>query len=335
MTVSSLPAQPTDLAAVRDRVDAVLHEFLDAKVRTAAAGCLPAEVVQVLHGFVFAGGKRIRPLLCTVGWHAAGGHGVPEPVVRVAAALEMFHAFCLIHDDVMDNSATRRGRSTVHRALAAAYPGDDGAAADRFGAHAAILVGDLALVWADEILHTAGLTAAQLAAVMPLIAVMRTEVVFGQYLDLLATGYPGQDIEAILRIAHYKTARYTVERPLHTGAALAGADTGVRNALSAYALPIGEAFQLRDDLLGVYGSPERTGKSNLDDLCEGKATVLLALAHKRATPDQLALLHALVGRTDLAEEHAAQIRTVPGSHRRPRHSRAHDPHPPRAGPARP
>ncbi|WP_030842326.1 polyprenyl synthetase family protein [Streptomyces sp. NRRL F-4474] len=311
MSTPSALAGPATLATVAKQTDTVLARFLTRKVATAAAQHLPADVPKALRDFLGAGGKRIRPLLCAVGWHAAdGSEQVPAPVVQVAASLEMFHAFALIHDDLMDDSETRRGRPTVHCALAAARQSSAPTTAERFGANAAILVGDLALAWSDELLHTAGLTPAQFAVVLPLIDAMRTEVMYGQYLDLLATGHPGRDVEAAMRIVRYKTARYTIERPLHIGAALAGADTRLRDALSAYALPVGEAFQLRDDLLGTYGHPDRTGKSTLDDLRTGKATVLLAVAHERATPAQLDLLHTLVGNDSLNEDHAAQIRTV-------------------------
>ncbi|GHE09732.1 polyprenyl synthetase family protein [Streptomyces alanosinicus] len=294
-------------------VDARLDDFQAAKERTAAAQGLPAELSRALGDFLAAGGKRLRPLLCVLGWHTAGrARGqAPAPVVQVAASLEMFHAFCLIHDDIMDDSATRRGRPTVHRALAALHQGRAGrGAADRLGTSAAILVGDLALAWADELLHTADLTSAQLTAVLPLVDAMRTEVVYGQYLDLLTTGHTGEDVEVALRIARYKTATYTCERPLQVGAALAGASAAVRSALSAYALPIGEAFQLRDDILGAFGDPAATGKSSWEDLRDGKHTVLMALALQRADAVQREALHTLVGDPALSEEGAARIRDI-------------------------
>jgi geranylgeranyl diphosphate synthase type I len=296
---------------VRTRVDTVLDEFLTRKAKTAAAHQLPEEVTATLHGFLQAGGKRLRPLLCVIGWHAAGGHGAPLPVLRAAASLEMFHAFCLIHDDIMDHSTTRRGRPSLHRALAGIHAqGRTADAADRLGVGAAILVGDLALAWSDELLHTAGLSADQLAAVLPIIDAMRTEVMYGQYLDLTATGRPTEDLDRCLAIIRHKTATYTVERPLHIGAALAGAGRAHRAAITRYALPVGEAFQLRDDLLGVYGAPEATGKSCLEDLREGKHTALVALALRRATPAQQAVLRALVGNPDLDDEGYRRILRV-------------------------
>lgn len=298
---------------IRDRVDGCLEDFLVAKSRAALAQGLPTEIPRVLRGFLGAGGKRIRPLLCVVGWLAGGGTGVvPQAVVRVAASLELFHAFALIHDDVMDDSDTRRGAPTVHRAQAArrTAAGGTGSEAERFGLGAAILAGDAALAWSDGLLHTAGLPPERLMRVLPLVDAMRTEVVHGQFADLEATGSPGGDVEAALAVVRYKTATYTIERPLHVGAALAAAGEGVLEVLSGYALPVGEAFQLRDDLLGVFGSGERTGKSRLDDLRAGKHTVLVAQAFRYADPGQRQVLLALLGRAGLDEGDAETLRGV-------------------------
>ncbi|MFM9456131.1 polyprenyl synthetase family protein [Streptomyces europaeiscabiei] len=296
-------------AALRSRVTSVLDGFLEHKAGTAAKLRMPAEVTECLRDLLAAGGKRLRPLLCVSGWQAAGGHGTPETLIKTAASLEMFHAFCLIHDDIMDNSGSRRGVPTVHRRLAQHHAGGRTVlAARQVGVSGAILIGDLALAWSDELLHAAGLTPRQLDAVRPLIHEMRSEVMYGQYLDVTAAGRPAADVEQALRIVRYKTAKYTVERPLHIGAALAGAPPAVREALSAYALPVGEAFQLRDDLLGVFGTPEVTGKPSLDDLREGKHTVLVALALERADTGQRRVLRSLLGAPRLDEAGADRIR---------------------------
>ncbi|MFD9409382.1 polyprenyl synthetase family protein [Streptomyces sp. NPDC059989] len=313
MTVypASAAASTLDLPVIRHDVDAVLEEFLRHKVAAAADSFLPDEVPRALEVFVFAGGKRLRPLLCVIGWHAVQDHGVTSAVVRAGAALEMFHAFALIHDDLMDRSDTRRGRPTVHRALADRHrasraPGDS----DRVGASAAILVGDLALAWSDELLHTAGLSPSQLAAVLPVVDMMRTEVMYGQYLDLVTTGRFTADVGAALRVIRLKTAKYTCERPLHIGALLGGGGPEVLAACTAFALPLGEAFQLRDDLLGAYGSVGTTGKSASDDFRDGKQTVLLALALQRADDSQQRMLRKLIGNPDLDDDGAAGVREI-------------------------
>lgn len=263
-------------------------------------------LVSLLEEFM-TGGKRIRPLLTVLGWQAVGGESGTDAVVRVAASLEMFHAFALIHDDIMDDSDTRRGRPTIHRALSDKRGADH---TDRFGLSAAVLLGDLAFAWSDQLLHTAGLTPEQSTAVHPLITEMRTEVMLGQYLDLQATGKLTDDVDATLTVNRYKTAKYTIERPLHIGAALAGATPQALAACTAYALPLGEAFQLRDDLLGVYGNERDTGKSRLDDLRAGKNTTLVALALRAGDTEQIARLHTLLGDAGLDETDAEEIRAI-------------------------
>ncbi|MEU1803393.1 polyprenyl synthetase family protein [Streptomyces sp. NPDC019937] len=309
MTAPAPVADTLDLAAVRTAVDRTLENFLADKLKTAEADEM-VDVIGVLDRFLRAGGKRLRPLLCVCGWHAARGGPGLEVVLRAAAALELFHAFALIHDDVMDGSDTRRGHPSAHRALQAVRDGSDAKAAEWFGISSAILLGDLALIWSDELLTGAPMTAGQHLAVRPVLDVMRSEVMQGQYLDLLATGTVTGDLQQAMAVVRYKTAKYTVERPLHVGAVLAGGSPADLAVCSAYALPIGEAFQLRDDLLGVFGDPRETGKSDLDDLREGKRTPLVAMAVQRADERQLAVLRGGLGRPDLDEEDAAAIRGV-------------------------
>ncbi|MBT2422741.1 polyprenyl synthetase family protein [Streptomyces sp. ISL-22] len=298
-----------DLDAIRDRVDTVLADFLRRPPSTVPSQRGHGdELAQALRDFVLAPGKRIRSLLCVLGWQAAGGGDGEQALWQTAASLEVFHAFALIHDDIIDSSQTRRGRPSVHRAFAARHRARPDA--DAFGVHAAVLLGDLALTCSDTLMHRAGLSARQRDAVLPLIDAMRGEVLLGQYMDLMATGRPTDDVEHALTIARLKTAKYTVERPLHVGAALAGADGELLGLCSAFALPLGEAFQLRDDLLGVFGDPALTGKPVLDDLRSGKATVLMALAMRHATPSQRRTLEALVGRPDLDAEDAVRVRRI-------------------------
>ncbi|MFF1377338.1 polyprenyl synthetase family protein [Streptomyces sp. NPDC058308] len=305
--ISTLDALDSEI--VLKSVDDALADFLAVKNSATAQPHLP-----YLSGLVrdfLSGGKRIRPLLCATGWRAMGGGDDDEPMIQIAACLEMFHAFALIHDDVMDNSDTRRGRSTIHRTMAAHRATSRGAEeADWFGVSAAVLLGDLTLTWSDELLHQAGLTPGQLAAVLPLLAEMRTELMLGQYLDLHATGELTADVDATLNVYRYKTAKYTIERPLHIGAAMAGAGPEAMAAFTAYALPLGEAFQLRDDLLGVYGDPLITGKSRMDDLRAGKNTALTALALSAADGEQTARLRRLLGDPLLDEEGAETVRGI-------------------------
>ncbi|GHA47253.1 geranylgeranyl pyrophosphate synthase [Streptomyces spiroverticillatus] len=311
---ATAPRPPT---TQHSSIEKILHGFLSAPHFTDPE---LVRATRLLHDFVLNGGKRLRPTLCCLGYSAVTGRDPTPPVLRAAASLELFHAFALIHDDVMDQSATRRGVPTLHHSLGP-DPGPDRhprpAASHRYppstghdGICRAILVGDLAFAWSDQILHSSGLTPQQLQDVRPLVNAMRTEVMGGQYLDVAAARQDGRDLAAALRVIRHKTAKYTIERPLHLGAILGGATEQQLRDLTDYALPLGEAFQLRDDLLGVFGDPAVTGKSRLDDLREGKRTVLMALALRAAAPTHQRRLHALWGKPDLTEGEAQQIRHI-------------------------
>jgi geranylgeranyl diphosphate synthase type I len=311
MTATLTSPMELDLHSYRVRVEECLEAFFAGKARAAQSRALPALAVGELRAFLGAGGKRIRPMLCACGWYAAGGGPEPSGLVSAGAALELFHAFALIHDDVMDRSDTRRGQPTVHRCLATEFARTHPhAEAEQLGTSAAILIGDLALTWSDELLHTAGLSPDRFAAALALVDEMRTEVMYGQYLDLTGGARLEGRTEMPLTVIRYKTAKYTIERPLQLGAALAGADRRLLDALSAFAIPLGEAFQLRDDLLGVFGEPGETGKSRLDDLREGKHTVLVALALAAASKQQEADLRATLGNQAITAADAGQAREI-------------------------
>jgi geranylgeranyl diphosphate synthase type I len=234
---------PAALDLVRRRVDQALASFLQERRETMATiAPEAAEMVDEIRRIVAAGGKRIRPAFCYWGYRAAGGDD-GESIVRAAAALELFHTFALIHDDVMDESETRRGEPTTHVQFAGARAGE--ADALRFGRSVAVLIGDLAAVLADEALIDSGFPADRLLPALRRYALMREEVAAGQFLDVRgAVGTPSPD-----RIAFLKTGAYTVEGPLHVGALLGGGSPELLAALSGFARPLGIAFQFRDDLI--------------------------------------------------------------------------------------
>ena len=299
---------PTDL---RDRVDKALHEFLQRAV-TPLAGISPdlEPFGAVTEAFVLDGGKRLRPAFCYWGHRAAGGDD-SDALVRAAASLELLQACALVHDDVIDASDTRRGAPSVHRRFAgihrsSGWQGDP----EAFGSAAAILLGDLALIWADTLLADSGLPAVALQRAFTVWDAMRVEVMCGQYLDVVEQARGGGSVERALRVARFKSAKYTVERPLHLGARLADADDDLVQVLSDYGLPIGEAFQLRDDVLGVYGDPVETGKPAGDDLREGKRTVLVAYALEGANDAQRDALRRLLGDPALDEDGVTILRDV-------------------------
>jgi geranylgeranyl diphosphate synthase, type I len=298
------PLDAVDLERLRTAVTAALEEFLAGQRRT--LGAMSPRLIGVADELcaLARGGKRLRPAFAYWGWRGAAPDA-PGPaeddaaVLRAVAALEFVHVSALVHDDVMDGAATRRGRPATHVGFAAQH-GDGRLAGDAgaFGVGAAILVGDLALVWSDELLRCSGISPGALGRARPVWDTMRTEVTAGQYLDLLraAGGLPGP--QGALTVARYKSAGYTVQRPLQLGAALAGAGPRVVAACSAIGLPLGEAFQLRDDVLGVFGDPSITGKSADDDLREGKQTLLIALAEQDADAAGRRLLAEALGNQD-------------------------------------
>lgn len=256
------------------------------------------------------GGKRLRPAFCYWGYIGAGGQHLHHGI-RAAAALELLQASALIHDDVMDNSDTRRGLPAVHRQFEASHiaNGWQGAPAD-FGRAAAILIGDLALVWTDAMLLGSGFDAAALVRAKPIFDSMRTELMAGQFLDVLEQARGGGSVDRALRVMRFKTTAYTIERPLHLGAALADSEPGVMDAYTAFGVPLGEAFQLRDDVLGVFGDPAETGKPAGDDVREGKRTVLIALAQARADAPTRAVLDRLVGDAQLDATGLETVREI-------------------------
>lgn len=267
-------------------VERVLADYLDAASEPIKhlEPCMDA--VGALTDFVLGGGKRLRPTFAWWAWRGAGGAAEgpeAEGALQAVAALELIQACALIHDDLMDSSETRRGSPTVHVAFAKrhAEAGWHGPA-ERFGLAASVLIGDLALAWADDMFTSSPLPAAALEAARPAWQAMRTEVLAGQYLDVHAQATADSTVAAALRVNELKTAAYTVARPLHIGAALAGADRELLGTLLSFGQHLGVAFQLRDDLLGVFGDPEVTGKPAGDDLREGKRTVLVAEGLERA-----------------------------------------------------
>ena len=279
MSPSLAPDAPAVLTDVASRVEARLDAFLGEEQRRWGAhepdlGVLVARVRR----FVTGGGKRLRPAFCHWGWVGAGGSPDDDGVATVGAAFELLHGFALLHDDVMDGSETRRGEPALHRLLddehrAQRWRGEP----RRFGEGLAILAGDLAYAYANLLL--AGASPATTAVWHEL----QIELTMGQYLDVVGAARGDRDVRLAQQVALLKSGRYTVERPLQVGAALAGRLDDLGAHYAAFGGPLGEAFQLRDDLLGVFGDPTSLGKPVGDDLREGKATLLLAAAERLAT----------------------------------------------------
>lgn len=300
---------PPSLSALAVRVDDRLADLFEGEIsRWQVVDPVLVEPLRSLRRLVDAGGKRLRPAFCHWAFVGAGGDPDDPRVVDAGAAFEMLHAFALVHDDVMDGSDTRRGERTAHLVFADAHRAAGWRGEGRrFGEGAAILIGDLAHVYADQLLGDVP------GDVWTVWNELRLELNVGQYLDLLGTARADRDRDLARRISRYKSGKYTIERPLHVGAALAGRLADLRASLSAYGDPLGEAFQLRDDVLGVFGDPARTGKPVGQDLREGKPTPLLAVAVERATGgarDGAADLLDRVGEPDLTDDDIGALQQV-------------------------
>lgn len=318
-----MPTLPlVDRENVRDQVDSVIERFL-LTARENAHADYGEETGPLFDAMerLLSGGKRLRAAFTYWSWRAHGGlvgSEAGEAAIGVGAALELFQAAALFHDDLMDKSDTRRGSPTAHIHFAKvhreqSWPGDD----VQFGLSAAVLLGDLSLVASEEVFSEAVelLSPDVSSSVRRIFNHMREEVTLGQYLDVLSQVRPWQvdatqAEESARRVIRAKSARYSVEHPISLGAALAGASDSQRRTCREFGLPLGEAFQLRDDILGVFGDPSETGKPAGDDLREGKRTVLLARAMGSASPPDVAELRDKVGSPDLNSDDIDRLRSI-------------------------
>ena len=300
--------------AITEQLRRYLH---DRRARTAYIGGSEGGDYDVLVGaledFVLNGGKRLRPAFAYWGWRAVAS-GDPDPdVLLLFSALELLHACALVHDDVIDDSSTRRGKPTAHVRFAALHRDRRWSGSpDRFGASAAILLGDLALAWADDIVFGLDLPPDARRRIHTVWGEIRTEVLGGQYLDIVAEAGAAESIASAMTVATFKTACYTVARPLQLGVAAAADRPDVQAVFGQFGTDLGVAFQLRDDVLGVFGDPAVTGKPSGDDLRSGKRTVLLAEAVELADKsDPLAanLLRDSIG-AQLTDAQVGELRDV-------------------------
>jgi len=266
--------------AIRQAVQTTVEEFIDTRCAPDLRAAGVDVAADVLRGFV-GGGKCVRPTFMYLGWLCGAEHD--SAALRAAAGLELLHAFALLQDDVMDGSALRRGRDAGHVAFAHWHRRRSlSGSPDRFGESAAVLLGDLCLVWAAQMMRESGVSAVALDRVWPRYDAMRTELAIGQFADLINDASRFPTLDRVLAVSRRKSGNYTVRRPLEMGAAMAGCDESILAMLGGYGDAIGEAFQMRDDLLGIFGSPAVTGKPSGSDLLERKATTVVAAAYHLA-----------------------------------------------------
>ena len=309
LTATPMPMAeiPTEVRIVADLVDHRIQQLFNGeRERWVAVDTRLGEAVDELERMA-NGGKRLRAAFCYYSWLGAGGQpSQQEQIVDAGAACELLQTFALIHDDIMDNAATRRGEQTIHHRQAQRIEGNGWRGEPRrYGEGVALLVGDLSHVYADQLIGASSVEARGLWDEL------RVELNMGQYLDMRSAASSEFDRETAQRVATFKSALYTIVRPLQLGAAYAlpEPDSELHRKLEAFGRPVGQAFQLRDDLLGVLGDPGQVGKPVGDDLREGKVTELVAVALERADEYQRAEL-AGIGRADLTDGDCARIVAV-------------------------
>ena len=307
---------PLDREDLRSRVQTRLDTELERwEVELAEIGPDVIDLIEPVRSLL-QGGKRLRAGFAYWGWRAAGRED-HDGAVSLATSMELFQAAALVHDDVMDDSETRRGKPAVHRSLARTHAtrGWHGEP-DRFGAAGAILAGNLCLGWCDDLFADSGLPPQSLADARPVFERMRGQLMAGQFLDIVTSMRPwhrlddAERIERARQVIRYKSAKYSIEHPLLIGATAGGAAPEDIEALSRYGLALGEAFQLRDDVLGVFGDPEVTGKPAGDDLREGKRTVLIARALAGADDVATTRIGQWLGAADLGDDEVADFQQM-------------------------
>ncbi|GAA2879934.1 polyprenyl synthetase family protein [Streptosporangium fragile] len=306
-----MTASAAALDTIRSEVDRSLRQFVDRRrPQVGAPEVVP--LITAVEDFLSAG-KRLRPAFCYWGWRGAGGSGDDPAFFSAAASLELLQASALVHDDVMDASDLRRGMPSAHRRFEELHrkAGWHGSA-EQFGEGAAILLGNLMLIWSGEMWRTSGLPRASLEAAQQVYDDMRTELMCGQYLDLLEQAHGEGTFDSALRVALFKSGKYSVEQPLRLGLVLAaqGGRPWIDRLCEEYGRCVGIAFQLRDDILGVFGDPEETGKPAGDDLREGKRTMLIARTLAAASPEQAEAVRGTLGDPDLDTAGVDRLRQI-------------------------
>ncbi len=295
----------------KNYLDPFLNSFLDEKLAEASKIHPESTVlVEEIRRFVAAGGKRVRPAFAYAAYISSGGRSL-EAILYGSASLELLHAFALIHDDIIDNSDLRRGKPSVHKVFEDFHK-KRGLKGDgkNFGLSSAILAGDLAITFADELLNTAPFPAERIRRAKRYYDLMKKQVIYGQYLDVLVPLKKEVTEKDVLTILEYKTAKYTVERPLHIGAALAGAEEDYFKIFSSYGIPLGQSFQMQDDIMGTFSSAEKIGKPVDSDIKEGKQTMLVVKAYEFSKKEERKFLDNVMGNNKASDKDIEGVREI-------------------------
>ncbi|MEV0616018.1 polyprenyl synthetase family protein [Nonomuraea sp. NPDC050404] len=299
------------MESLRAQVERVLAEFVERRLPD--GGDPEFAPLRTAADELLSGGKRLRPAFCYWGWRGAGGADDEPGIFTAAASLELLQASALVHDDVMDKSDLRRGMPAAHRRFQAMHEKSGWyGSAGQFGEGAAILLGNLLLIWSGEMWRGSELARESIEAAQPVHDHMRSELMCGQYLDLLEQANGENTFDSALRVALYKSGKYSVEQPLRLGLVLAARELTpwIDDLCTGYGQRVGIAFQLRDDILGVFGDPAQTGKPAGDDLREGKRTMLVARTLASASPLEAETVRKLLGDPHLDEHGVSTLRQI-------------------------
>lgn len=299
------------LDSFKQRLDAEIGEYLDEAIHNVKKeDIFLSELLKRTKRFVLAGGKRLRGALLYCAYRANGGDD-EKKILRVCAGIELVHAFFLVHDDIMDRDEMRHGKITLHRDFAKvgrfSFPHGD---SDHFGISMAIVAGDLLASAGGQCLFSSGFPAERVIVALRRLQESISRTGLGQAMDI-AMEYGKKATESqVLSMYENKTARYTFESPMHIGGILAGASDKILHQYSEYALSLGVAFQLQDDMLGVYGNEKKTGKSNGSDIAEGKMTLLAVKAEELGTRSEKRELRNLLGKQGITEHEIQRVREI-------------------------
>lgn len=300
------------LTDFRGRFEPVLRRFLTWQETSVGAHHPYARAIaRVVGDFSTRGGKRMRAALVELGWLATGSRATPK-ILLPAVAVELLHSYLLVHDDIIDASDLRRGQPTVHRLLERRFGRRyrlSKRTAEDLGQSLAIIAGDLNASYADRALLTADFPADRLVPALAALHQRLDQTIVGQIVDILLPHERAAERDVFLT-HRLKTAGYSFHLPLQIGMILGGATRRQLAAVAGFAVPVGVAFQIQDDVLDVFGDPKRLGKPVTSDIQEGKQTLLIVYARALGTPRQRQRLHALVGKRRLTAAEFVEVKTI-------------------------
>ena len=301
------------LAELKKQIETELGSFFKLKIGRAKVDNKPEELIEMienLKNFTLNSGKRIRPILFYFGYILAGGKNKTE-ALKTSIAIELAHSYLLIHDDIIDQDDIRRGDLSMHYKYEKEHKSRvKNSNLKHFGISMGIIVGDLASTFGYEILINSDFSLDLKIKAISKLNYIIANTIAGEALDVILAEYPNVKIDRVFEMQKYKTAKYTIEGPLHLGAILAGADEKFLESLSKFAVPVGIAFQIQDDIIGIFGDEKKIGKPVGSDIKEGKKTFLISKAMEKADDDQKNILNSALGNENISIEDVDKVRNI-------------------------